>query len=252
MKGVEVTGHNAGSDVIGNALVAQHISTGYGPAQALWDVDVTVAHGEAVALIGANGAGKTTLLRAIAGQLPLWNGQVTFKGNDLAGSAAYQRVEAGVVMVPEGRRLFSGLSVRENLLMGAYSRSNDVEIQEDLQWVYSLFPQLHERRKQLGGHLSGGEQQMCAIGRALMARPRLLMIDELSLGLAPVIVDRLTKVLGEIHDEGITLLIVEQDVATALDMSQRGYLIENGRITLEGSKDDLLNDPRVQASFLGI
>ena len=233
-------------------LAVRALETGYAGVQVLWGVDLEVGAGESVALIGANGAGKTTLLRAIAGQLPSWAGRVELEGIDLGPLAAHRRVGRGLVMVPEGRQLFAGMTVRENLLMGAFSRSDDEQIGADLTRLEALFPQLAERRGQLAGHLSGGEQQMCAIGRALMSRPRVLLIDELSLGLAPVIVDRLIEAIAEIRRDGVTLLIVEQDVANALLMAERGYVMESGRITLAGPRDQLLADPRVRESFIGI
>jgi branched-chain amino acid transport system ATP-binding protein len=229
------------------------LSTGYAGVQVLWEVDLAVGRGESVALIGANGAGKTTLLRTLAGLLPAWEGSMQFQGRDLTTLPAHRRVVAGMVMVPEGRQLFAGLTVRENLLMGAFGRSDDKSaIIEDLEWVETLFPVLRDRQRQLAGHLSGGEQQQCAIGRALMARPELLLIDELSLGLAPVVVDRLMDAIAEIHRRGLTLLIVEQDVGNALTMAQRGYVLESGRIVLAGGREALLADPKVQESFIGI
>ena len=234
-------------------LEVRRLSTGYGGVQVLWGVDLQVRPGESVALIGANGAGKTTLLRALAGLLPAWDGEVLFEGRNLAGLPPHRRVSEGMVMVPEGRQLYPGLTVRENLLMGAYARrDNRAAIQADLERVEELFPILRERQRQLAGHMSGGEQQQCAIGRALMAKPRLLLIDELSLGLAPVIVDRLIEAVQSIHAEGLTLLIVEQDVGNALTMAERGYVLESGRIVLEGSREALLADRKVQESFIGI
>ncbi len=233
-------------------LEVDRLTGGYGPIQVLWDVSLHVREGESVALIGANGAGKSTLLRAIAGQAKVWTGAVRFQGRDLVPAPTHERVSAGIVMVPEGRQLFPGLTVRENLLMGAYARRDGDNIERDLQWVRALFPQLKERDAQLAGHMSGGEQQMCAIGRALMSRPRLLLIDELSLGLAPVIVDRLIEAIEEIRRRGVTLLIVEQDVMNALTMAERGYVLESGRIVLAGSREALLGDRRVQESFIGI
>jgi branched-chain amino acid transport system ATP-binding protein len=229
------------------------LSTGYSGLQVLWDVDLAVRRGESVALIGANGAGKTTLLRAIVGLLPGWGGTIRFRGRELGALPPHQRVAAGMVMVPEGRQLFAGLTVHENLLMGAFGRADGKSaIMADLGRVEALFPILHDRQRQLAGHLSGGEQQMCAIGRALMARPQLLLIDELSLGLAPVVVDRLIEAIGEIHRDGLTLLIVEQDVGNALTMAERGYVLESGRIVLAGQREALLADARVQESFIGI
>ena len=233
-------------------LAVRALETGYASVQVLWGVDLEVRAGESVALIGANGAGKTTLLRAIAGQLPAWAGRVELEGVDLGSMPAHLRVGRGVVMVPEGRQLFAGLTVRENLLMGAFGRSDNAQVGRDLERVEALFPRLAERRGQLAGHLSGGEQQMCAIGRALMSRPRVLLIDELSLGLAPVVVDRLIEAIAEIRRDGVTLLIVEQDVTNALTMAERGYVMESGRITLAGSREELLADPRVRESFIGI
>lgn len=229
------------------------LSTGYGGLQVLWGVDLEVARGESVALIGANGAGKTTLLRALAGLLPTWEGTVRLNSQVLGTLPPHRRVSAGMIMVPEGRQLFPGLTVRENLQMGAFGRQDDrFAIAADLERVETLFPILRERQRQLAGHLSGGEQQMCAIGRALMGRPELLMIDELSLGLAPVIVDRLIEAIAEVRKTGLTLLIVEQDVGNALTMAERGYVIESGRIVLADSRDDLLANPKVQESFIGI
>ena len=245
----------AGADVAATTtpiLEAAAISTGYGGIQVLWDTSLTIRSGESVALIGANGAGKSTLLRTLAGQLKPWAGAVHFEGRHVTQMPAHDRVKAGMVMVPEGRQLFAGLTVRENLLMGAYARDDRSGVEQDLERVRDLFPRLKERDTQLAGHMSGGEQQMCAIGRALMSRPKLLMIDELSLGLAPVIIDRLIEAIQEVHRRGVTLLIVEQDVGNALTMAERGYVIESGRITLEGSRDMLMQDKRVQESFIGI
>jgi branched-chain amino acid transport system ATP-binding protein len=235
-----------------SVLVVDRVSTGYDGTQVLWGVSLVLQTGESVALIGANGAGKTTLLRALAGQLRIWSGHLRFQSRDLAHVPAHERVKAGIVMVPEGRQLFPGMTVRENLLMGAYARNDRNGIEQDLERVRALFPRLQERDRQLAGHLSGGEQQMCAIGRALMARPSLLMIDELSLGLAPVVVDRLIDAIEEIHRSGVTLLLVEQDVGSALTIADRGYVLESGQVVLEGSRDMLLNDPRVQQSFMGM
>jgi len=227
-------------------------TAGYGSLQVLWGVDLQMRAGEAVALIGANGAGKTTLLRTIAGLLPTWTGTIRLGGRDLAGVAPHRRVGLGVVVVPEGRQMFTGLTVRENLLMGAFARKDKAEIRADLRRVEDLFPMLAERQRQLAGHLSGGEQQMCAIARALMARPKVLLVDELSLGLAPVIVDRLVEALREVHQSGIALLVVEQDVTIALSLAQRAYVLENGRIVVSGGSRELASDPRVREAFMGI
>jgi len=232
-------------------LEARGLTSGYGETQVLWGIDLAIRAGESVALIGANGAGKTTLMRALAGQLNPWDGGIFFEGQDLTRVPAHDRVRLGMVMVPEGRQLFPGMTVTENLLMGAYVRE-DSEIEADLERVRELFPMLRERSSQLAGHMSGGEQQMCAIGRALMVKPRLLMIDELSFGLAPVIVDRLMEAIDEIHRGGTTLIIVEQDVVNATTMTQRGYVMEGGRIVLDGTSEMLLKDQRVQDSFIGL
>jgi branched-chain amino acid transport system ATP-binding protein len=240
--------------VTGSPLLdVRDLSGGYGRVQVLWNVTMHVAAGEAVALIGANGAGKTTLLRVLSGLLPARTGSIWFDGQEVTARPAHQRVAAGLVMVPEGRQLFPGMTVRENLLMGAFlRRSPPAALAEDLERVETLFPVLGERRNQLAGTLSGGEQQMCAIGRALMARPRLLLVDELSLGLAPIVVDRLIEAIGAIHRQGIALVLVEQDVATALDIAARGYVLEAGAITLAGRSPDLLADGRVREAFVGI
>lgn len=236
----------------GGALIeVGGLDGGYGGIQVLWGIDLAIGAGESVALIGANGAGKTTLLRALAGQLKASAGSISFDGRDVTGLPAHERVRLGMVMVPEGRQLFAGMTVTENLLMGAYAR-DDTKVDEDLERVRELFPILRERSGQLAGNMSGGEQQMCAIGRALMAKPRLLMIDELSLGLAPVVVDRLIEAIDQIHGSGVTLLIVEQDVVNATTMADRGYVVESGRIVLEGRSQMLLNDKRVQDAFMGI
>jgi branched-chain amino acid transport system ATP-binding protein len=234
-------------------LALEGVCSGYGRIQVLWGVSLTVYRGEAVALLGANGAGKTTLLRTIVGQLPLWDGALRFEGHDVAHLPPHRRVAAGMAMAPEGRQLFAGMTVWENLLMGAYARTDGpAAIERDLAWVETLFPRLKERRHQLAGTLSGGEQQMCAVGRALMARPRLLLIDELSLGLAPVVVDRLIEALQEVRRAGVTLLLVEQDVENALTLAERGYVLESGRISLAGTRDALLHDPQVREAFIGI
>lgn len=239
------------TDEGGPLIEVTGLDGGYGGIQVLWGIDLAIGAGESVALIGANGAGKTTLLRSLAGQLKASVGSISFDGRDVTGLPVHERVRLGMMMVPEGRQLFAGMTVTENLLMGAYAR-DDTKVDEDLERVRELFPMLRERSGQLAGNMSGGEQQMCAIGRALMAKPRLLMIDELSLGLAPVVVDRLIEAIDQIHRSGVTLLIVEQDVVNATTMADRGYVVENGRIVLEGRSQMLLNDKRVQDAFMGI
>lgn len=235
-------------------LEARQISTGYGVAQALWDVDVEVEEGETVALVGSNGAGKTTLLRVLSGILPAWSGQVHLDGTDLTRAEPDECVQRGISHVPEGRQLFAGMTVEENLRMGAYARRDGPKaVQKDLDWVYSLFPEVAERRRQLAGTLSGGQQQMVAIGRGLMAAPRLLLIDELSLGLAPVIVDRLIDGLKQVREEKrLGMLVVEQDIEVALTLAARGYVLETGRVVRQGARDELLGDESIREAYLGI
>jgi branched-chain amino acid transport system ATP-binding protein len=235
-------------------LSVQNLATGYGDSQVLWDVSLEILSGELVALVGANGAGKTTLLTAISRLLPAWSGGITFAGREITRVSAEQVVRLGVAHIPQGRRLFSGLSVEENLRLGAYTRraGSTRAIAEDVERVFTFLPKLRERRKQEAGSLSGGEQQMCAIGRGLMARPELLLIDELSLGLAPNIVDDILATLDVIHQqERLSILLVEQDVQIALERADRGYVIENGHIVLSGSASALLNSPQVRAAYLG-
>jgi len=238
----------------GRALLAvEGLDAGYGDVQILWGVSLAVASGEAVALIGSNGAGKTTLLRALSGTVPTRGGRVRFKGQDITGLSPDRRVALGLAHVPEGRQVFNGMTVRENLMMGAYTRRDGrAEVQADLGRVLGLFPVLAERRDQLAGTLSGGEQQMVAIGRGLMGRPELLFIDELSLGLAPVVVERLVEAVREVHRAGTTILLVEQDVQTALEMAARGYVIANGRVAMQGASADLLRSPEIREAYLGI
>ncbi len=234
-------------------LEVEGLEVAYGEVQVLWEVSLRVRRGEVVALIGPNGAGKTSLLRAVSGVVPARRGRIRLDGADVTGLPPYRRVERGVAHVPEGRQLFAGMTVEENLLMGAYCRRDGpAGVAADLARVFELFPVLGERRHQLAGTLSGGEQQMCAIGRGLMARPALLLIDELSLGLAPVVVDRLVEGVRAIHAAGTTLLVVEQDVATALELAQRAYVVANGRIVLEGASEALLGSDLVREAYLGI
>ena len=228
------------------------VTGGYGDVQILWGVDLAVAEGEIVCLIGANGAGKTTLLRRLSGLMPTGGGRIRFAGRDIGQAAAKEIVQAGLALVPEGRRLFPGMNVRDNLLMGAYHRPvARAAMQHDLDEIFALFPRLAERRRQDASTLSGGEQQMCAIARGLMARPRLLAIDEVSLGLAPQIVEELTDALRLLNQRGTTLLIVEQDVATALDLADRAFVLDQGRIVLSGSAAAIGKDRLVQESYLG-
>ena len=233
-------------------LAVNGLSSGYGEVQILRDVTLEVREKEIVALIGANGAGKTTLLWTISRLLEPMAGSVRFAGIDITAARPDEVVGAGVVHVPQGRRLFAGLTVKENLMQGVYLRRDPVKIASDLERVYSLLPRLAERANQLAGRLSGGEQQMCAIGRGLMSRPRLLIIDELSLGLAPLVVDSLLALITQINQEGTTVLLVEQDVQVALEHAHRGYVLETGRIVQTGPAAELLDDPRIRQAYLGL
>jgi branched-chain amino acid transport system ATP-binding protein len=233
-------------------LEIKDLSSGYGQVQILWDVSLEVKQGEVVALIGANGAGKTTLLLTLSQLIKPRSGSIRFAGRDLTRARPEDVVGAGIVHVPQGRRLFAGLTIRENLLQGTYLRRDSVQVEEDLEWVFSLLPRLKERANQLAGRLSGGEQQMCAIGRGLMSRPNLLLIDELSLGLAPLVVDNLLALIAEINRKGTTVLLVEQDVQVALEHAHRGYVLETGRIVQSNTAPLLLEDPRIRQAYLGL
>jgi branched-chain amino acid transport system ATP-binding protein len=232
-------------------LVVDNLCAGYGDTQVLWDISLRIDPGEIVALIGSNGAGKSTLLGAISGIVKTWGGEARFGDELVTGLAPDRVVAAGVVQVPQGRRLFGSLTVEENLLMGAYLRT-DGEVRSDLERIVTILPRLRERFDYLAGRLSGGEQQQVAIARALMARPKVLLIDEMSLGLAPVLVDALLEVLETIHATGVSILIVEQDVQTALEVSSRAYVLETGRVTLGGPSAQLLDDPQVKKAYLGV
>jgi branched-chain amino acid transport system ATP-binding protein len=232
-------------------LEVRGIGSGYDGLQVISEVDLTVAEGEWVALVGAVGAGKTTLMRTIAGSLEPLAGEVRFRGNDLAHVPAHERVRRGISLVPEGRRLFRGMTVLENLIAGAFVVSRRT-IAGRLERVYELFPILAERGRQQVGTLSGGEQQMCAIGRALMSGPKLLLVDELSLGLAPVVVDDLLAALVRIREEGATLLVVEQDVNTSLAYADRGYVMRHGRVVSSGPSAELLADQSFLREYLGV
>jgi branched-chain amino acid transport system ATP-binding protein len=221
----------------------------YGQITALHGVSFEVSEGEIVTLLGANGAGKTTTLRMLSGLHTPSSGVISFEGRDITKVPAHQFANMGISHVPEGRRIFSVMSVEENLEMGAFGRKDDYR--DDMERVYTMFPILKERRKQLGGNLSGGEQQMLAIGRALMSRPRLLLLDEPSMGLAPMIIDQIFRIIGEIRDGGTTVLVVEQNAAQALRLADRGYVLENGRIAFTDVASALLDDPRVRAVYLG-
>lgn len=234
-------------------LQVKNIKAGYGEVQVLWDINFSIEKGAISCIVGSNGAGKTTLLRALSGMIPVWSGEFIFEGSSISGLSAKNILNTGIAHVPEARRLFKGLSVRDNLLLGAYLRKDSrSEINQDLEWIYSLFPILAERSSQDATTLSGGEQQMCAIGRGLMAKPKLLLIDELSLGLAPRAVEKLTESLIAINQGGLSILLVEQDVMTAFDLASYGVVIETGKVTLSDSTEALADEPRVREAYLGI
>jgi branched-chain amino acid transport system ATP-binding protein len=225
----------------------------YGKIEAIKGVSVVVNEGEIVTLIGANGAGKTTMLKTISGIRPVSSGQILFDGQDISKMAAHERVELGLSQAPEGRGIFPGMTVLENLEMGKYHRKNrKAEMKEDLEKVYHLFPRLLERINQAGGTLSGGEQQMLAIGRALMARPKVLLLDEPSMGLAPLMIANIFRIITEINNLGTTILLVEQNAQQALQRAHRAYVLETGNVVKEAKASDLLNDPAVRAAYLGV
>jgi branched-chain amino acid transport system ATP-binding protein len=232
-------------------LEVASIVAAYGQVRALWDVSLDVNEGEIVTLLGANGAGKTTTMRVLSGLLRPRSGSVTFAGQHIHRLPPPRIVQAGLVQIPEGRRLWPRMTVMENLELGAYPAHVRARRREALEWVFSLFPRLRERRTQLAGTLSGGEQQMLAIGRGLMSRPRLLMLDEPSLGLAPILVGEVFKIIREINARGVTVLLVEQNVHQALEIAHRGYVLETGRIVRSGSARDLLEDPEIRRAYLG-
>jgi branched-chain amino acid transport system ATP-binding protein len=233
-------------------LELRDVDAFYGDVQVLHALSFSIQPGEIVSLLGSNGAGKTTALRSIAGLLAPARGELHFRGQSLARVPAVERSELGIALVPEGRELWPLLSVEENLQLGAYGRRVRSRTRENLERIYGLFPRLQERRRQLAGSLSGGEQQMCAIGRALMSEPELLMLDEPSVGLAPIVVQQLLRIITELHAGGTTVLLVEQNLHQALAIAQRGAVIETGRIRLTGSSEQLRNDPMIRAAYLGL
>src|ERR1700704_5185048 len=234
-------------------LELKGLCAGYGEIQVLWGIDLDVRRGEITALIGSNGTGKTTLMRALSGLIPTKAGYYFSEGRDLTGDSAAQILARGIVHVPEGRRLFGAMSVEDNLLMGAYSRKvSRGEPPRDMERVYTTFPKLLERRNQAAATLSGGEQQMCAIGRGLMGAPRLLMIDELSLGLSPLLVEQLVAALRTLNAEGMSILLIEQDVTTALDLCHSAYVMDMGRIVRTGLGPEFLADPIIRDAYLGV
>jgi len=232
-------------------LQVNKINVFYGEAQALWDVSFTVNRGEIVTLVGSNGAGKSTTLKCISGLVPPRSGEIILEGTRIDRLPAYRLVELGIAQIPEGRRLWPGLTVRENLELGAYTRAARAVRQQTMEWVFSLFPRLKERSSQQAGTLSGGEQQMLAIGRGLLSRPKLLMLDEPSLGLAPLLVDEVFRVIRLINQQGVTILLVEQNVNHALAICDRGYVLETGRVVLAGSGSELLANQYVKTAYLG-
>ena len=231
-------------------LETQSLGVRYGGIRAVRDIDIKVEEGETVALIGANGAGKSSMLNAIAGALP-HTGNIFFNNADLTNKPVFDRVKLGISMVPEGRGIFGRLTVEENLLMGAYLGNSQQDQDADLKKMYEFFPRLKERRRQTGGTLSGGEQQMLAIARALMARPQLLLLDEPSMGLAPIMVERIFEVIRGVSKTGVTILLVEQNARLALESSQRAYVMESGELSITGQSNELLHSPKIRSSYLG-
>jgi len=232
-------------------LKVRGLKVSYGGIEAVKGVDFEVREGELVSLIGSNGAGKTTTMKAITGTLPLAAGEIDYLGQSIRGQGAWDLVKKGLAMVPEGRGVFTRMSIAENLQMGAYIRSDASGIDDDIEKVYTTFPRLKERRDQLAGTLSGGEQQMLAMGRALMSRPRVLLLDEPSMGLSPIMVDKIFEVIREVSAQGVTVLLVEQNASRALQIADRGYVMESGLITLTGEARKMLDDPQVRAAYLG-
>jgi branched-chain amino acid transport system ATP-binding protein len=232
-------------------LALERLEVAYGGIHAVKGIDLVVEQGELVCLIGANGAGKTTTLKGITGLQPVKSGTIHYDGEDVTGKPAFQLVRKGLCMVPEGRGVFGALTIEENLAMGAYARNDRAAIKQDVERVFGLFPRLKERHNQTAGTLSGGEQQMLAMGRAMMSRPKLLLLDEPSMGLAPLMVQKVFETVLAIADEGVTILLIEQNAKLALEVSGRGYVMESGKITLHGDAAKLLSDPKVREAYLG-
>ncbi len=232
-------------------LELKRLRVAYGGIQAVKGIDLSVAEGELVCLIGANGAGKTTTLKGITGLQPVKSGTIHYAGEDITGRPAFQLVRKGLAMVPEGRGVFGALTIEENLAMGAYARNDRAGVRSDLERVFELFPRLRERRRQTAGTLSGGEQQMLAMARAMMSRPKLLLLDEPSMGLAPLMVQKVFETVLTISGEGVTILLIEQNAKLALEVASRGYVMESGEVTLHGEAKKLLSDPKVRAAYLG-
>jgi branched-chain amino acid transport system ATP-binding protein len=227
------------------------LQVAYGGIQAVKGVDFEVHEGELVTLIGSNGAGKTTTMKAITGSLPALAGRIEYLGENIAGKGAWDLVKQGLAMVPEGRGVFARMTITENLLMGAYIRNDKAEIANDIDKVFGIFPRLKERKDQLAGTMSGGEQQMLAMGRALMSRPKVLLMDEPSMGLSPIMVDKIFDVVRDVYAQGVTVLLVEQNASRALGIANRGYVMDSGLITMSGEAKALLSDPKVRAAYLG-
>ena len=227
------------------------LKVAYGGIQAVKGVDFEVREGELVTLIGSNGAGKTTTMKAITGTLPAAEGDIEYLGKSIKGKGSWDLVREGLAMVPEGRGVFTRMTITENLQMGAYIREDKPEIANDIDMVFGIFPRLKERKDQLAGTMSGGEQQMLAMGRALMSRPRVLLLDEPSMGLSPIMVDKIFEVVRDVSARGVTILLVEQNASRALGIADRGYVMESGTVTMNGPAKELLNDPRVRAAYLG-
>jgi branched-chain amino acid transport system ATP-binding protein len=227
------------------------LKVAYGGIQAVKGVDFEVRTGELVTLIGSNGAGKTTTMKAITGILPINDGDIEYLGKSIRGKGAWDLVKQGLAMVPEGRGVFTRMTIIENLQMGAHIRTDKAEIASDLDKVFTIFPRLKERRDQLAGTMSGGEQQMLAMGRALMSRPKVLLMDEPSMGLSPIMVDKIFEVVREVYAQGVTILLVEQNASRALQLADRGYVMESGLITMSGEAKQMLSDPKVRAAYLG-
>ena len=227
------------------------LKVAYGGIQAVKGVDFEVREGELVTLIGSNGAGKTTTMKAITGTLAAADGDIEYMGKSIKGKGSWDLVREGLAMVPEGRGVFTRMTITENLQMGAYIREDKPEIANDIDMVFGIFPRLKERKDQLAGTMSGGEQQMLAMGRALMSRPKVLLLDEPSMGLSPIMVDKIFEVVRDVSARGVTILLVEQNASRALGIADRGYVMESGTVTMNGPAKDLLNDPRVRAAYLG-
>ena len=232
-------------------LKVKGLQVAYGGIQAVKGVDFEVHEGELVSLIGSNGAGKTTTMKAITGTLPIHSGDIEYLGKSIVGQGPWDLVKQGLAMVPEGRGVFTRMTIIENLLMGAYIRNDTAAIQDDIEKVFHTFPRLRERKDQLAGTMSGGEQQMLAMGRALMSRPKVLLLDEPSMGLSPIMVDKIFEVVRDVFAQGVTVLLVEQNASRALAIANRGYVMESGLISMTGPGQDLLSDPRVRAAYLG-